>query len=196
MPKAEKARSGPITSRELSTAIRHLCWLAAHGPSEHIRTGLLGTITAYYLEEQEREKIPQEPLLHKVFTEARQLPTTVEQIAYFDQLAESETITEGELVFLVHEKTTVGHLMNGILDNHMEKANQEIAKLFRLYSERLGTLYSQDDGKKYHQLCDEGRQRWSAENKQLPAGALLGQIESRGSGWEVPTSGQAESPTG
>jgi len=56
MSKTKRARSGPITSQELSTAIEQLRWLAAHGQSEHVRTRLLGTIAACYLVEQEREK--------------------------------------------------------------------------------------------------------------------------------------------
>ena len=173
MSKTERARSGPITSQELSTAIEQLRWLAAHGRSEHVRTRLLGTITAYYLVEQEREKErsePLEPLLHDIFEEARELQTPIEQVSFWDRLAESGTISEGEFVFLAHEKTTVGQWMHRILDDHTEKANQEITTFFRFHSERLGKLYSEDHGKKYHQLCDEGRQRWRAENKQFTDG--------------------------
>jgi len=44
--------------------------------------------------------------------------------------------------------------------------------LFRSYSPKLGTIYSEDYGEKYHRLCDEGRQRWRAEKKRLAAGLL------------------------
>jgi len=119
---------------------------------------------------EKRRGQPLEPLLHDIFEEARELQTPIEQVSFWDRLAESGTISEGEFVFLAHEKTTVGQWMHRILDDHMEKANQEITTFFRFHSERLGKLYSADHGKKYHQLRDEGRQRWRAENKQFTDG--------------------------
>jgi hypothetical protein len=64
---------------------------------------------------EKRRGQPLEPLLHDIFEEARELQTPIEQVSFWDRLAESGTISEGEF-FLPTRKQRLG---NGCTESWM-----------------------------------------------------------------------------
>ena len=126
MSKTERARSGPTHLNCQPQSSNCAGWLLMGKASTSNQAP--GNHRSLLLVKQEREKEksePLEPLLHDIFEEARELQTPIEQVSFWDRLAESGTISEGEFVFLAHEKTTVG---NGCTESWMTILRKRIRR--------------------------------------------------------------------